>query len=137
MRGPCVSVVAADRFAPLFGSTCMSDAPKKPGVLSSDHECVPAPVPVLVAEVMLVKSSASMYVPVPAIVNGDPVEARVLMLLHVRCHSSSLHSVAPIDAQAATACGYVTLTHGCTPFLLHACAVTVPESAAVASGLLI
>src|SRR3569623_432475 len=134
MRGPPASAFAADRFAPGFGSTCMSDAPKKPVVSSSDHE---RRVPPLVADAMFVKSSASMYEPAAAIVTGCDVEARVRMLLHVRCHSSSEHSVAPIDAQAATACGYVTLTHGCTPLRLHACAVTDPASEELASGLLI
>ena len=53
---------------------------------------------------------------------------------HARCHSCSLHRRAPTELQAACACAWVTLVHGCTPAREHTVLPAAPEDAALASG---
>ena len=53
---------------------------------------------------------------------------------HADCHSSSVHSRAPTDAQAAAACGAVTLVHGITPGFAHGLLAAVPCELPVAPG---
>src|SRR5690606_17009974 len=85
-----------------------------------------------VAWLLSVKSSASISVPA-----GFTASGYVLLgtFEHARCHCGSLHSVAPIVAHAAAACGYVMFVHGITSSREHTMLSVTPVSVAVASGL--
>ena len=56
---------------------------------------------------------------VPAVTTGNDSAAGVGTTEHAWCHSDSVQRRALTEAQAAWACGYVTLVHGSAPVREH------------------